>query len=159
MTKDNTHKDKDKQIERDIRSSQKYSFADAMARSSGGSLKGRSTAPQLTQATAKITAFINTNVRDTTGALMAVLSDRVKNSDVIVSRHLDSPLEALKEIIEKILKHESTLVEFVRQVDMRSGMILGERPQFQSPGQAAADGDEYTHDSVHRALTELSNKI
>jgi len=158
MKNENNKSDQEKEIERDIRSRQKFTISSALSRSSGGSLKGRSTAPQLVQATAHIVSFITTELHDLTGALLAALIERVKNDEIRISTHIDKPLDALKELLDEIIEHESILHEFVRQVDTHSGMILSERPVFQEPGDAPDPDDEYTHQSVKRALEELLKK-
>ena len=149
---------KDKAIEQDIRISQKFSMERAIARSGGKMLDGESPTPQLAQAKAEISTFIEKETSDSSGALIRTLITRVTN-DMSVTQGSDSPLAVLKTIVSHILSEDSRLHEFVRQVDVESGIILHERPYFQQPGEEAHPDDEYTHASVARKLQQLLEKI
>ncbi|MBR8827777.1 MAG: hypothetical protein DSM107014_07700 [Gomphosphaeria aponina SAG 52.96 = DSM 107014] len=146
-------------IQRDIMSGRQFSMAEAIAREGGNFLKGESPVPKMLQLTTEINVFIANNLQDSLGSLQAVLQNWVKQDKAIVSKYLNSPLSALKEIIEKIIENQELLYDFVKQVDFQWGQMYGERPYFQSPGQPAHPDDEYTHESVKQQLIELLNKI
>ena len=158
MTQD---KDKDKEIElqRDILSGRKFSLADVIGQEGGSFLKGESPVPPLIQAVTEINAFIAARLGDSSGALQAVLQDWVRDDEAKVSSYFNSPLLALRKIVEEILGNEELFYEFVRQVDFKWGQIYGERPYFQRPGQPPHPQDEYTHESVRKQLVGLLELI
>ena len=158
MTQD---KDKDKEIElqRDILSGRKFSLADVIGQQGGSFLKGESPVPPLMQAVTEINAFIASRLGDSSGALQAVLQDWVRNDETKTSSYLNSPMLALRLIIEELLNNEELYYEFVRQVDFKWGQIYGERPYFQRPGQPPHPKDEYTHQSVRERLVGLLKLI
>jgi hypothetical protein len=158
MSDDKNHQ-KD-ELEKEIRSQQKFSMAGAIGRAGGGGmLKGASPIPRREQASNQIVEFIKQNCPDPSGAIKSILSRRVKNSGPILENHLENPNQALVEIIQAILDKESALHEFVRQVDVRWGEIYQERPHFQQPGQTPHADDEYTHTSVREDLASLMQKV
>ncbi len=148
-------------VQKDIRSGRPFSLAEVIGREGGSFLKGESPIPPLLQAVAIIHCFIDQHLCDSTGAVQMTLQNWVKSDEGRISQHLNSPLNALKGILEDItnLTKPSTLYEFVRQVDVRWGQIYGERPHFQQPGQPPHPDDEYTHESVHQQLIELLNLL
>ena len=146
-------------IQREIRSQQKFSLAGAIGRSVGGAMKGASPIPKLAQVTTEIIYFINHNTPDPSGALKSILRQRIKANELIVGHHIDNPLLALREIIQPILDNDSIFYEFVRQVDVRWGEIFVERPLFQQPGQTPHPDDEYTHNSVKKDLMVLLGEV
>ncbi|MDJ0680266.1 MAG: hypothetical protein QNJ18_10435 [Xenococcaceae cyanobacterium MO_167.B52] len=147
-------KERDLAIQREILAGRKFSLAEAIGREGGGFLKGESPVPRLAQAIAKLQMFINQNLSDSSGALQAVLYVWVK-TDSRVSRHLNSPLIALQEILDTLIDNQNLLHEFVREVDQKWGQIYDERPYFQQPGQNPHPEDEYTHESVRLQLIQL----
>jgi len=154
-------RDREKEIElqRDILSGRKFSLADVIGKEGGSFLKGESPVPPLMQAVTEINAFIASRLGDSSGALQAVLQDWVKNDQAKVSSYLNSPMLALRLIIEELLNNDELYYEFVRQVDFKWGQIYGERPYFQRPGQPAHPQDEYTHQSVKERLVGLLKLI
>ena len=156
--------DKEKQgkneaIQREILAGRKFSLAEAIGREGGDFLKGESPDPKLVQATTEINTFIAINLQDSSGALQAVLQTWISTDEAGVSQNLDSPLQALKQMLDKILDNSELLYELVRQVDFQWGKMYDERPYFQSPGQPPHPNDEYTHESVEEQLTSLRNKL
>ncbi len=149
-----TKKNRDNEIERDIRNSQKFSFKNALARSGGGMLDGASPTPQLAQAKALLSSYIEKEVADGTGALIRTLIEWV-NGDLAVVRNSSEPLVGLKEIVSGILSDDSRLHEFVRQVDVTYGKLMHERPHFQQPGEPPHADDVYTHESVRLSLQKF----
>jgi hypothetical protein len=148
-------------VQQEILSGRPFSLAEVIGREGGSFLKGESPIPRLFQAIAAIHCFIDQHLCDSTGAVQITLQNWVKADEGRVSQHLNSPLEALREILEDVTHPTkmSLLYEFVRQVDVRWGQIYGERPHFQQPGQAPHPDDEYTHESVHQQLVELLNLL
>ena len=110
------------------------------------------------RAVTEINGFIDKHLRDSSGALKAVLQDWVKQ-DSRVSEHLDQPLIALEQILTSITTNSEILYEFVRQVDFKWGQIYGDRPYFQKPGQSPHPEDEYTHTSVQTQLVTLLKQV
>ncbi|NES84980.1 MAG: hypothetical protein F6K10_28200 [Moorea sp. SIO2B7] len=155
--------DKDKErnfdIHKDILSGRKFSLAEAIGREGGDFLKGESPVPKLVQATTEINLFIAQNLSDSSGALQAVLQTWVKTDEKKVSKNLDSPLLALREIIKTIIDNQELLYELVRQVDFKWGQIYDEKPYFQRPGQLPHPDDEYTHESVKAKLIDFLNTL
>jgi hypothetical protein len=156
--KDNDN-DKYDPIQQEILSGRKFSLADLIGREGGGFLKGESPVPKLEQVKAEIKLFIDYNLADLSGALQAVLYHWVREDDTRVSRYLDAPLIALREIIVEILDNQNLLYEFVRQVDIKWSQMNHERPYFQRPGQLPHPEDEYTHESVRKKLVELLDTL
>ena len=160
MTRDeDKDKESDRELQRDILSGRQFSLADVIGKEGGSFLKGESPVPPLMQAVAEINAFVAANLGDSSGALQAVLQNWVKDDEERVSNSFNSPLVALRQIIEAILNNEELFYEFVRQVDFKWGQIYGERPYFQRPGQPAHPLDEYSHELVREKLVAFLETI
>lgn len=142
-------------IQQEMLAGRQFSLAEVIGREGGSFLKGESPIPRLLQAKAEINLFIDRNLIDSSGALKVVLQTLVATDDAAVSRHLNSPLHALRESLEALIRNRQLLYEFVKQVDVKWGQLFGERPYFQQPGQDAHPEDEYTHESVHQQLVAL----
>ncbi|PSO50446.1 MAG: hypothetical protein BRC33_03145 [Cyanobacteria bacterium SW_9_44_58] len=155
---ENANQDRKKQIQEDILSGRSYSLADAIAREGGNFLKGESPVPKLVQVRAEINLFIDNNLPDSSGALQSVLKTWV-NADPIVSKNLESPLESLAQVVEKLLTNQALFYEMVQQADWEWGQMYGERPYFQKPGQPAHPEDEYSHESVAEKLAYLKQQL
>ncbi|HAC64120.1 MAG TPA: hypothetical protein DCF68_11425 [Cyanothece sp. UBA12306] len=155
--------EQDKQRYQDIRqeilAGREFSLAEVIGREGGDFLKGESPVPKLVQAITEIKVFIAQNIADSSGALQQVLQTWVEEDEASVSRHLQTPIVALSEILESIINNQQLLYELVRQVDFRWGQIYDERPYFQQPGQPPHPDDEYTHESVQQKLIELQEKV
>ena len=156
---DKTMKDKDKKIKQDILMNQRFSMGSAISRAGEGMLQGASAVPRLRQARAEIFAFIDKNISDSSGALIAVLREKVKLYDSVIASNFDAPIAALKELLDGIMSNEAAFYEFVRQADVKCGQLFQERPYFQQPGQEAHVNDEYTHESVRACLTFLLDAV
>lgn len=146
-------------LRRDILKGRKFSLADVIGREGGSFMKGESPVPKLVQATLEINRFISEQLPDESGALQSVLHRWVEEDTTRVSRHLDTPLNALAEFLEAIIHQPSILYELVRQVDMKWGQMNDERPYFQRPNQPPHPDDEYTHESVRHQLQEFLVKV
>ncbi|ELR99831.1 hypothetical protein [Gloeocapsa sp. PCC 73106] len=151
--------DKNQEILREIRSGREFTLGDFIAKEGSDFLRGESPVPRLVQVVTEINTFIAQNLSDPTGALQFVLQSWVSDRPPALSKHLDSPLKALEEMIERVLNNPEILYELVRKVDFRSGQITGKRPHFQMPGQEPHPDDEYTHDSVTQQLKQLLEKV
>ncbi len=156
---DNQEKERNKAIQMEILAGRKFSLAEAIGREGGDFLKGESPVPKLLQATTEINTFIATNLQDSSGALQAILQTWVTEDEAGVSQYLNSPLQALTQLLNKILNNSELLYELVKEVDFKWGQMYDERPYFQSPGQTPHPNDEYTHDSVEEKLRSLLNKL
>ncbi|MDJ0732184.1 MAG: hypothetical protein QNJ33_19580 [Crocosphaera sp.] len=156
---DNQETAKNEAIQREILAGRKFSLAEAIGREGGDFLKGESPVPKLVQATTEINTFIALNLQDSSGSLQAVLQTWISTDEAGVSQNLDSPLQALKQMLDKIINNSELLYELVRQVDFQWGKMYDERPYFQSPGQTPHPNDEYTHESVEEKLKILLNQL
>ena len=156
---DNKEQERQQAIQREILAGRKFSLAEAIGREGGDFLKGESPVPKLVQATTEIKTFIANNLSDSSGSLQVILQTWVVADEKGVSQHLDSPLQALKQLLTNILDNSELLYELVRQVDFKWGQMYDERPYFQSPGQASHPNDEYTHESVEETLRSLLNQL
>jgi hypothetical protein len=150
--------DNDK-VQNELRAQQSFSVAGAIGRAGSGLMKGESPISQHQQSIIMIIQWIDQHTTDPSGALKSILRRRVRDNDLLVARHLALPFNALQEIIGNILKSDSSLKEFVRQVDVRWGEMYQERPLFESEGQAPDPADEYTNESVRQDLFVLLNKL
>ncbi|MBF0588802.1 MAG: hypothetical protein HQL53_06720 [Magnetococcales bacterium] len=150
-----SHREDDEAIARELREKQKFSMAGAIGRSAGGAMKGASPIPRREQAVMSTIQWMEQHLRDSSGALKALLKRRIKAQAAIAEAHLEQPQRALMEIIQPLLENPAALHEFTRQVDVKWGEMFDERPHFQQPGQKAHPEDEYTHDSVRQDLEKL----
>jgi hypothetical protein len=158
MTPDR-ERDEEHAVPPDMLAGRKFSLAEAIAREGGSFLKGESLVPRLLQAKAEINLFIDRNLTDSSGALKAVLQALAATDDAHIGRHLSSPLDALREFLEMLVRTPQVLYELVRQVDVKWGQLSGERPHFQQPGQAPDPEDTYTHESVRQQLVTLLARL
>lgn len=142
-------------IQKDILSGRMFSLAEAIGREGGSFLKGESPVPKFVQALTEINEYIKQAMYDPSGILQATLFDWVKADEMRVSRYLNTPLGALREILEVLTGDRDMLYEFVRDVDCKWGQVNGERPHFQTPGQSPHPEDEFTHESVQQQLSAL----
>jgi hypothetical protein len=149
----------DEELQRDMLRGRKFTLADFIAQEGGDFLKGESPVPKLLQVTTEIKQFIAANLGDSSGALQAILQIVIDEEIDKVSQNFDSPLQALRSILEEILGNRSLLYELVHRVDMQWGQMYGERPFFQQPNQPPHPEDEYTHDSVREKLAKLLEKV
>ncbi|MFP4338397.1 MAG: hypothetical protein ACLFQP_10750 [Halothece sp.] len=156
----NSQRDRDQEenLQRDILSDRKYSLAEAIGREGGNFLKGESPVPKLVQVTTEVNLFIDNNLKDSSGALQSVLKRWVK-FDPLLSQYLESPLQGLDKILEKILTQKGLFYEMVKETDVKWGQMYQERPYFQKPGDPPHPEDEYTHESVREKLSLLRQKI
>ncbi len=152
---DNDDRDMTADMQAEFRAGRKFSIADLIAQEGGDFLKGDSPVPKLTQAMTEINLYISNHLSDSSGALQAILQTRVKGDEVTVSRHLNEPLLALRDILESLLDHPYRLYDLVKQADVKWGQMYDERPHFQKPGQLPHPDDEYSHESVRQKLTDL----
>ncbi|MBE9221149.1 hypothetical protein IQ215_00415 [Cyanobacterium stanieri LEGE 03274] len=159
MSKSEEDKEKDLELRRDALRGRQFSLADLIGQEGGGFLKGESPVPFIIRLKTEIKLFISNNLRDSSGALQAVLQDMVDGADNKIGNHDTDPLSALRAIIEEIMESDNLYYDFVRRVDLKSGQISGDRPYFQKPGQPAHPEDEYSHESVKEKLSELLSII
>ena len=156
---DDESEERDRMIERDARRGRKFTLADVIGREGASFFHGESPVPMLARATAGLCMFIDRHVSDSSGALRAVLTRRVRTSDTIVAEHFDDPLDALEIIVDQTLSNDAWFYEFVRQVDAEWGRIMLERPHFQQPGEEPHPDDEHTHEEVRAELEALLDKL
>lgn len=155
MTESNQDREKEIEVRKDALRGREFSLADLIGQEGGGFLKGESPVPFVVQLKTEIKLFVSNNLRDSSGALQAVLQNIIDGADEEISDHKTQPLLALKVLINNIISNDNIYYDFVKQVDVKSGQISGDRPYFQKPGQPAHPDDEYTHESVKEKLLKL----
>lgn len=146
-------------IEQELRLGRKFSLADVIGQEAGNFMQGESPVPRLVQARTEVLDQLDTHLNDSYGSLQQVLHHWIEGDDVRISRYLDTPIQALKELLTHILQSPETLYELVRQADATWGRMYDERPHFQQPGQAAHPDDAYTHESVRQTLVDCLNQL
>lgn len=149
----------DADIQQDIRRGRPFSLADAIGQEAGGFMKGESPVPKLVQAQGEAIQMLKAHLEDREGALQQVLIRWLEDDSVRLSRYVDSPGEAVQDLLETVLASPETLYELVHQTDVLWGRLYGERPHFQQPGQPPHPDDEYTHDSVRAALDACLQRL
>ena len=147
--------DEDAELEREIRSQRKYSLTEAIGRAAGDLMKGASPVTSKRQAELTIEQYLDGHLADSAGALLIVLQRRVRESEDLLERSYERPLEALAVVTEHILESPARLRGFVRQVDAEWGHLYSEQPYFELGETPPRPGDPYTLDSVRDALTAL----
>lgn len=141
-------------IQQELRLGRPYTLADAIGQEAGDFMKGASPIPRLVQARHGAQQALKAVLVDRPGALQRVLEQRLNDDDARLSKHLDRPVEAVKDLLEMLLRSPETFYELVRQADVTWGQIYGSRPHFQQPGQPPHPDDEYTHESVRATLEQ-----
>jgi hypothetical protein len=148
-----------REIQQELRLSRKFSLADAIGQEAGDFMKGESPVPKLVQVKTELSHLVSENLQDSSGALQVVLGRWITADESRISRYLNTPADALIELIQRILKTPDSLYELVRQADSLWGEMYDERPYFQRPGQAPHPDDEYTHESVREALAHCLRRL
>ena len=146
-------------IQQELRLSRPFSLADVIGQEAGSFMKGESPVPKLMQLRGEALQGLKEHLTDRHGALQSVLQRWLAADETRLSRHLEAPINALKDLLESILASPETLYELVRQTDVTWGHLYDERPHFQRPGQAAHPDDEYTHESVRLALVDCLQRL
>ncbi|MEY3299116.1 MAG: hypothetical protein RLZZ597_2376 [Cyanobacteriota bacterium] len=146
-------------IQQDIRRGRPFSLADAIGQEASGFMKGESPIPKLVQVQGEVVHILKANLEDLEGALQQVLVRWLEDDPIRLSRYLDSPVEAVKDLIETVLTSPETLYDLVHQTDVLWGRLYDERPHFQKPGQAPHPDDEYTHESVRAVLEACLQRL
>ena len=149
----------DKEVERELRQSRKFSPQEAMARMAGpGAMKGASPISPVVQAETAIATWLDSNVADETGVLQALLCRNLKGSEALLNK-LDEPLKALAGHCDAILASDYLLKELVREADVEWGRRMDERPIFEREGSPPQPGDPYTAESVRRVLEDVRARL
>jgi len=157
--RDNSSRDEDAELEREIRSDRKFSLSEAIGRMAGpGMMKGVSPVTRKHQAEAAIEYFLHRNLNETGGVLGTVLLRRVGESDLLIAAY-DQPLTALANYLGQIVDSDYLLKALVRETDAEWGRVFGERPHFDRPGCPADPDDPYTSESVRTALSRLMDAL
>ncbi|NJL47797.1 MAG: hypothetical protein HC929_10360 [Leptolyngbyaceae cyanobacterium SM2_5_2] len=146
-------------IQQEIRLSRSFSLADLIGQEGGSMMKGESPVPKLVQAKGEALQTLKATLTDRHGALQSVLQRWMEADETRLSRHMETPTDALKDLLESILASPETLYELVRQADVTWGHLYDERPHFQQPGQTPHPDDEYTHESVRLALMDCLQRL
>lgn len=141
-------------IQQELRLSRPFTLADAIGQEAGNFMKGESPIPRLHQARHGAQQALKESLVDGPGALHRVLDQWLVDDERRLSRYLEQPVEAVKDLLAAVLRSPTTLYELVRQTDVTWGQIYDSRPHFQQPGQPAHPDDEYTHESVRKTLEQ-----
>ena len=149
----------DADIQQDIRRGRPFSLADAIGQEAGGFMKGESPVPKLVQVQGEVDQILKANLDDLEGALQQVLGRWLEDDPIRLSRYLDSPVEAVRDLLKTVLASPETLYDLVHQTDVLWGRLYDERPHFQRPGQVPHPDDEYTHASVRAALEACLQRL
>ncbi|PSR18757.1 hypothetical protein C8255_05700 [filamentous cyanobacterium CCP3] len=139
-------------IQQELRLSRPFTLADAIAQEAGSFMKGESPIPRLVQAKHGAQQALKEALADGPGALHRVLEQWLCDDETRLSQHVQNPAEAVKDLLEAVLRSPETFYELVRQADVTWGQIYDCRPHFQQPGQPPHPDDEYTHESVKETL-------
>lgn len=139
-------------IQQELRLSRPFTLADAIGQEAGSFMKGESPIPRLVQAKHAAQQALKESLIDGPGALQQVLDQWLCDDESRLSQHLQNPIEAVKDLLETVLRSPETYYELVRQTDVTWGQIYDCRPHFQQPGQPPHPDDEYTHESVKETL-------
>ena len=146
-------------IQQELRLSRPFTLADAIGQEAGNFMKGESPIPRLVQAKHGAQQALKESLIDGPGALQRVLDGWLCDDESRLSRHLGNPAEAVKDLLETILRSPETFYELVRQADVTWGQIYNSRPHFQQPGQPPHPDDEYTHESVRETLKSCLHRL
>jgi hypothetical protein len=151
----NAHRERDAELEREIRKERKFSLSEAIGRLAGpGCMKGASPVSRARQAAAEIEDYLRIHLTDSAGGLRPVLLRNVRESELLLN-NLDQPLLVLAAYIQRVLGSEFLLKDFVREADVEWGQLLSERPLFEKEGAEPQPDDPYTLESVCRVLSRL----
>lgn len=128
---------------------------------------GGSPVPPIEQLRAAAVVLIHEVLPDNDGALRKVFEQDLRSDDHLLGAltgglPIWTPvelrtrlLEALATLAKRTLSSDAALQEFTRRIDAVWGQLLGERPHFETPGQAPHPDDPYTFTSVRAALEAL----
>jgi hypothetical protein len=139
-------------IQQELRLSRPFTLAAAIGQEAGNFMQGESPIPRLVQTKHGAQQALKEALSDGPGALQRVLDQWLVDDEARLSRYLENPTEAVKDLLASVLRSPETLYELVRQTDVVWGQIYGARPYFQQPGQPPHPDDEYTHESVRATL-------
>jgi hypothetical protein len=159
LSRDKERERADRELEREVRRGRKFTLAEALGRKGGGIMKGASPVARLTQIELELEEYIDRRLEDSEGAAAAVLQRAVRNSETLLSKHLDDPLKGLRLIVERLLRKEELLRDFVRDADAEWGRIYGERPRFDLPGRPPQEDDPYTVESTRAMLERFREEL
>jgi hypothetical protein len=149
----------DAELEREIRKERKFTLAEAIGRLAGpGAMKGESPVTRMQQAEFEIKSWLNDHLADAGGALSVVLLRHVQGSELLLN-NFDQPLVVLAGYCQRVLDSGYLLEEFVRDVDIEWGQVMGERPYFEKEGSPPKPDDPYTVESVRNALSGLRKQL
>lgn len=151
--------DTTRSTENEILKDRKFSMAEAIGRAGAGNLKGASPVPKSRQALMDLESILDTRLADPEGSLRSTMISLLGQNLPLLDRHLNQPVEALREFLKDILSSESALHDLVRQTDSRWGRDYQERPMFNKPDQPDAPDDPYTWSSVRATLQDLLDQI
>jgi hypothetical protein len=151
--------DEDAELEREVRAQRKFSLAEAIGRAAGDLMKGASPVTHKRQAELEIEQYLENHLADSEGALRIVLQRQVRESEDLLARSYERPMEALAGVTEHILASPARLRRFVRAVDAEWGRLYSERPYFELGEAPPRAGDPYTLESVRDTLSGLLEKL
>jgi hypothetical protein len=148
----------DDDLEREVRSTRKFSLNEAIGRLAGGDfMKDGTPVSRKRQAELDVDDYLRRHLASSGGVLRGVLVRHLSGS--LLKADYDQPRQVLAEYIRGLLTSAHALEQFVRETDAEWGRVHAERPHFQKPGQPPDPDDPYTLDSVRLALSQLGKKL
>ena len=146
-------------LQREIRKGRKFTLAEAIGRMAGNDLmKGASPVTRKRQAELFMKDFLNRNLPDVQGALRTVLLRRITEGPTLIEKDYDA-LQAMAQVIERMLASQAYLESVVHDVDIEWGRANLERPFFERPGQEPHPDDPYTVAGVRAKLTDFVDRL
>ncbi len=147
------------ELEDRIRRERPYDLAEAVGREAAGALKGASPVPAARQLLLQAGELLAARLPDPEGALTRTVLARLEGDPPLLARHFGEPAAALREWLDGVLASPPVLADLVRDADTRWGRQYGEKPRFETPGQAPAADDPYTLDGVTELLRGLRRSL
>jgi len=151
----NKDKNKNSDLEEEIRRGRKFSLTEAVGREAGKVMKGASPVPPARQLLMQIEEILARELVDSDGSLIRTIVAQLKGNLPLLGRHFGDAVGALLEYLDGVLKSDANLADLVREADARWGRDYDERPRFERPGQAPQPDDPYTIAEVTASLTAL----
>ncbi len=157
MSDERTEDEVEESFQQQLRRGQRFTLADVIGREGGGYMRDASPVPRTKQAAAAVHRLLGDHLDDVSGCVRKVLEADIVHDLAALERH--RPAGAILERVERLLGNEAALRGFVRRVDTEWGRMMVERPHFQRPDRPPHPEDEYTWDSVRRALEQLVHRL
>jgi hypothetical protein len=154
-----THENNKDEIRREAILESKSNALQQILGEGGSFFEGESPVPRLTQVKTELQQWVSHRLKDPDGALVDTFQQYISRQESLLEQHFDTPLEAIKIILKKLLAEKILFTDFVRQIDQNWGKKYQEKPHFQTMGQKAHPDDEYTLESVRNSILDLLQEL